>query len=80
MSRMKTQPFAGPHPRWFTSRRMALGALLVVCLGLLLTGTRAHAQQFNSDNQWTAPHGVGTVIGTVGHREIGVTAQGCLRY
>jgi len=25
-----------------------------------------HAQQFNSDNQWTAPHGVATLVATVG--------------
>ena len=25
-----------------------------------------NAQQFNGDNQWVAPHGVATLVGTVG--------------
>jgi hypothetical protein len=33
---------------------------------LILLPTFAHAQQFYSDNQWTAPHGVGTFIATAG--------------
>ena len=37
----------------------------------------AQAQQFNSDNQWTAPHGVGTLVLTAGQEyssAIGVAA------
>lgn len=39
------------------------------CLALgfgALGAVGAHAQQFNSDNQWTAPHGVGTFVATAG--------------
>ena len=39
-------------------------ALAAVALGLASLG--AQAQQFNSDNQWTAPHGVGTLVLTAG--------------
>lgn len=44
---------------------------------LALGSFGASAQQFNSDNQWTAPHGVGTVVATVGEEYsqlIGVAA------
>jgi hypothetical protein len=37
-------------------------AVSVLCLWALDT----QAQQFNSDNQWTAPHGVGTLVLTAG--------------
>lgn len=39
-------------------------ALVAIVLGLQASDT--HAQQFNSDNQWTAPHGVGTLVLSVG--------------
>lgn len=44
-------------------RALALAGLLAVLLG---ASGAAEAQQFNSDNQWTAPHGVGTFVLTVG--------------
>jgi len=39
---------------------------LFACLSLLNVATVAGAQQFNSDNQWVAPYGVGTGIVTIG--------------
>ncbi len=47
-----------------TTWRGALRLLTAV----VLTGAAAsaQAQQFNSDNQWTAPHGVGTLVLTLG--------------
>jgi hypothetical protein len=39
-------------------------ALAAASLGVVAGG--AQAQQFNSDNQWTAPHGVGTLVLTAG--------------
>ncbi len=63
----ETQSFAAdPVLHTVTSARLRLRGLLLGCLALLFTSTHAHAQQFNADNQWTAPHGVGTVVGTVG--------------
>lgn len=38
---------------------------VAVILYLLMVST-AHAQQFSGDNQWVAPHGVATIVGTVG--------------
>lgn len=38
----------------------------IALAALLAFGARVEAQQFNSDNQWTAPHGVATIVGTVG--------------
>lgn len=32
----------------------------------LIVAETTHAQQFNSDNQWVAPHGVGTFVATAG--------------
>jgi hypothetical protein len=42
-------------------------ARLVCMTGALgVAAGSAQAQQFNSDNQWTAPHGVGTLVLTAG--------------
>jgi len=38
----------------------------------------AGAQQFNSDNQWTAPHGVGTFVLTAGQEYSAVVATAAL--
>lgn len=38
---------------------------VAVILHLLTIGA-ANAQQFSGDNQWVAPHGVATIVGTVG--------------
>ena len=49
--------------------RRALRATAMVSLGtvaLLSAVNPAAAQQFNSDNQWVAPHGVATFLLTVG--------------
>lgn len=40
--------------------------MLLAAFASLFAATHAQAQQFNSDNQWTAPHGVGTVVATAG--------------
>jgi hypothetical protein len=39
---------------------------LTLCALLLSINCVAGAQQINSDNQWVAPHGVGTVAATMG--------------
>lgn len=39
---------------------------LGICIVVLSLPTIGTAQQFNSDNQWVAPHGVATLIGTAG--------------
>ncbi len=51
-----------------TEVRFSLRPLAVWLLAFPLTGASplARGQQFYSDNQWVAPHGVGTLIGTVG--------------
>jgi hypothetical protein len=69
-------------PRLFDPRgalaamaRHARCALTAVALGF--AALSAQAQQFNSDNQWTAPHGVGTLVLTAGQEyssAIGVAA------
>jgi len=46
--------------------RFGLKGWVVAVFAWLFLASHVHAQQFNSDNQWTAPHGVGTVVGTVG--------------
>jgi len=38
--------------------------VMATCLGI--TAGQASAQQFNGDNEWVAPHGVGTLVLTVG--------------
>lgn len=48
----------------FRRKRMCAGAL--ICANLLVTTSTSEAQQFYSDNQWVAPHGVATLVGTVG--------------
>jgi hypothetical protein len=48
-------------------RRPELKMALALCLGLLAAGS-AGAQQFNSDNYLSKPHGVATVILTYGER------------
>ena len=40
--------------------------ILVLCLGSLVWGKPANAQQFAGDNQWVAPYGVSTFVATVG--------------
>ena len=48
----ETQSFAAdPVLHTVTSARLRLRGLLLGCLALLFTGTHAHAQQFNADNQ-----------------------------
>jgi len=39
----------------------------------------AEAQQFNSDNQWTAPHGAATIIATIGEEYSASLAVAALR-
>ena len=39
---------------------------LTLCALLLSINCVAGAQQFNADNQWVAPYGVGTVAATTG--------------
>jgi len=41
-------------------------APILLLAGCVLGWSSSEAQQFNSDNQWTAPHGVGTGILTIG--------------
>lgn len=50
------------------SKRL-LGGLGILALGFWGI-TSVHAQQFNSDNYWTTPKGMGTVIVTVGQRHM----------
>ncbi len=46
-----------------------LGKLMVLGFGFLMgVWAPAQAQQFNSDNYWTTPEGMGTVIVTAGQR------------
>lgn len=40
--------------------------LMVATFMLLLFSISGNAQQFNSDNYWTAPHGVATILATTG--------------
>lgn len=51
---------------------------LFVCLVLLNSTTVARAQQFNSDNQWVAPYGVGTVAASIGDEYWMATAVAAL--
>jgi hypothetical protein len=54
--------------------------LAAACLGMLfLVVPSAAAQQFNGDNQWTAPHGVGTFVLTVGQEWSMLMAVAALR-
>ncbi len=39
---------------------------LLCLVSVLAHPSSARAQQFNGDNQWVAPHGVATLVGTVG--------------
>lgn len=49
--------------------RGKVGVLLILAIGFLAgTRTPAQAQQFNSDNYWTTPKGMSTVIVTSGQR------------
>jgi len=54
----------GPRGAPAAMARQACLALAAVSLGF--AALDAQAQQFNSDNQWTAPHGVGTLVLTAG--------------
>jgi len=50
-----------------SSLRARVGPLWVLFFALVVaTGAPAAAQQFNSDNQWVAPHGVGTFVLSIG--------------
>lgn len=51
---------------------------LVLAAALAIAGAPAGAQQFNSDNQWTAPHGVGTFILTAGQKYSAFVATAAL--
>ena len=46
--------------------RMAKAVACLAIAFLYLTSPASHAQQFNGDNQWVAPHGVATLVGVVG--------------
>lgn len=43
-----------------------LNTLLGIAVAALAMPCTSAAQQFNGDNQWVAPHGVATLVGTVG--------------
>jgi len=58
------------------ARRAARFTLTVAALGLAAGSTQA--QQFNSDNQWTAPHGVGTLVLTLGQEYSAAVAVAAL--
>jgi hypothetical protein len=65
----------GPRGAPASMARHACLAFAAVALGV--AALDAQAQQFNSDNQWTAPHGVGTLVLTAGQEyssAIGVAA------
>ncbi len=51
---------------------------LVILVALLLLSSTVEAQQFYSDNQWVAPHGVATLAGTVGEEYAAVIAVAAL--
>ena len=60
-------------------KRRAGSAVLPLCLALVsLAVSPAAAQQFNSDNQWVAPHGVGTFILSLGQEYSTVMAVAAL--
>jgi hypothetical protein len=67
-----------PSPGKPATVRLGTGVLLPLLLALVFAGPNAHAQQFNSDNQWTAPHGVGTLIATVGQEYSSILAVAAL--
>ena len=50
--------------RWIAIREHTLTGLVLAAS--ILLATSAGAQQFNGDNQWTAPHGVATFVLTLG--------------
>lgn len=60
--------------RYGTHRFLHPWLLLCALLGF----SCAHAQQFNSDNQWTAPHGVSTLVATVGQEYSALLAVAAL--
>jgi len=47
------------------TRRLAI-PMGLVALATVLLGDDCRAQQFNSDNYWTAPHGSATIVATAG--------------
>jgi len=51
---------------------------LILVAALAVIGAPAGAQQFNSDNQWTAPHGVGTFVLTAGQEYSALIATAAL--
>jgi hypothetical protein len=60
------------HSNFTTDHRRKTGCcqLLTALIFLLLTGisSSAYSQQFNSDNWWVVPHGVGTGVATIGEK------------
>lgn len=52
--------------------------IMIGLVALLGASTPVGAQQFNSDNQWTAPHGVATLAGTVGEEYSALVAVAAL--
>jgi len=59
-------------------RGYLFGGQRLLCLALLFIASQVQAQQFNSDNQWTAPHGVATLIGTFGEEYSALLAVAAL--
>lgn len=51
---------------WSIARTVLMRTAFFSLLGIAVGNTEVRAQQFNSDNYWTAPHGVSTLVGTVG--------------
>jgi len=48
-------------------KNMGRAIAAILCLvSVIAYPSSATAQQFNGDNQWVAPHGVATLVGTVG--------------
>jgi hypothetical protein len=59
--------------------RIRVGPVWGMFLALVVaTGGPAGAQQFNGDNQWVAPHGVGTFVLTIGQEYSTIMAVAAL--
>ena len=61
----------------FNSWAGAVRVLIAIAV-FIAASAPVEAQQFNSDNQWTAGHGVATVIGTVGEEYSALLAVAAL--
>jgi hypothetical protein len=57
-----------PRRRTPCNDRLELALVLALAAATMLFSSRAPAQQFNSDNYWTAPEGTMTVVATVGQQ------------